>query len=122
MPGSMIAPLAALAGGVLWLAHAAVGGSGPLTDTLYVLGLVCVLVAAALFGSSLVKSDATGLRIVVGLASGLLALSLVEAFRPGDSAFYDAFWGAVAALVGGVALLRRRGRDDERSRPGSHVR
>ena len=48
MPGSMIAPLAALAGGVLWLAHAAVGGSGPLTDTLYVLGLVCVLVGRGL--------------------------------------------------------------------------
>ena len=122
MPGSMIAPLAALAGGFLWLAHAAVGGSGPLTDTLYVLGRVCVLVAAAVFGSSLVKSDATGLRIVVGLASGLLALSLVEAFRPGDPALYDAFWGAIAAVLGGVALLRRRGRDGERSRSGSHVR
>lgn len=117
----MIAPVAALAGGVLWLAHAALGGSGPLTDTLYALGLVLVLVAAAAFGSSLVKSDALGLRIVVGLASGLLALSLVEAFRPGDSALYDAFWGAVVALLGGIALLRgrRRGPGRGEGRPGS---
>ena len=122
----MIAPLAALAGGVLWLAHAALGGSGPLTDTLYALGLVLVLVAAAVFGSSLVKSDALGLRVVVGLTSGLLALSLVEAFRPGDSTLYDAFWGAVAALLGGIALLRGRGRGpgrgDDRPRSGSHSR
>lgn len=118
----MTAPLAALAGGVLWLAHAAVGGSGPLTDTLYALGLVLVIVASAVFGSSLVKSDAIGLRFVVGLASGLLALSLVEAFRPGDSALYDAFWGAVAALLGGTALRRGRSRGDERRRSGSHSR
>ena len=120
----MIAPVAALAGGVLWLAHAVLGGSGPLIDTLYALGLVLVLVAAAVFGSSLVKSDALALRIVVGIASGLLALSLVEAFRPGDSTLYDAFWGAVAALLGGIALLRGRGRGpgrgEDRPRSGSH--
>ncbi len=122
----MIAPIAALAGGVLWLAHAALGSSGPLTDTLYALGLVLVLVAAAVFGSSLVKSDALALRIVVGLASGLLALSLIEAFRPGDSTLYYAFWGAVAVLLGGFALLRGRGRGpgrgDDRPRSGAHSR
>ena len=124
--GSPIAPVAALAGGVLWLTHAAIGGSGPLTDTLYALGLVLILVAAAVFGSSLVKSDALALRIVVGLASGLLALSLIGAFRPGDSALYDAFWGVVAALLGGIALLRGRrrgpGRGEGRTTSGSHSR
>lgn len=118
----MIAPLAAMAGGVLWLAHAVLGGSGPLSDTLYALGLVLVLAAATVFGSSLVKSDAVALRVVVGLASGLLALSVVEAFRPGDSALYDAFWGAVAALLGVFALLRGRGRGGAHQRGGSHSR
>lgn len=113
----MVTPLAALGGGVLWLAHAALGDSGPLTDTLFALGLVCVIAAAAVFGSSLVKSDALGLRVVVGVASGLLALALIEAFRPGDSVLYDAFWGAVAAVLGGVAMLRARGRGDEEPRP-----
>lgn len=118
----MTAPSAALAGGVLWLAHAALGASGPLTETLYALGLVLVLVAAAVFGTSLVKSDALALRVVVGLASGLLALALIEAFRPGDSVLYDAFWGVVAALLGGVALVRSRGRGDDRPRAGAHSR
>lgn len=122
MPRSLITPLAALAGGILWLAHAAVGASGPLSGTLYALGLMLVLVAAAIFGSSLVKSDAIGLRVVVGLASGLLALSLIEAFRPSGSVLYDAFWGGVAALIGGVALVRARGAGVERPRPGSRRR
>ena len=52
-----------------------------------------------------------GMRVVVGLASGLLALSLIEAFRPPDNAWYDGFWGIVAALVGGR-------RPAARSRPG----
>ena len=93
---------------------------------MYALGLVLILVAAAVFGSSLVKSDALALRIVVGLASGLLALSLIGAFRPGDSALYDAFWGVVAALLGGIALLRGRGRGpgrgEGRTTSGSHSR
>jgi len=118
----MIPQMTALVGGVLWLAHAALGASGLLTETLYALGLVLVLVAAAVFGTSLVKSDALALRVVVGLASGLLALSLIEAFRPGDSVLYDAFWGAVAALLGGVGLLRGRRRGDDRPRGGSHSR
>lgn len=114
MSPALIAPPAALAGGVLWLAHAVLGDSGPLTDTLYAVGLACVIVAAAVFGSSLVKSDATGLRVVVGVASGLLALSLVQAFRPDDAVLYDAFWGAVTVLLGSVALLRARGRGEAR--------
>jgi len=64
-----------------------------------------------------------GMRVVVGLASGLLALSLVEAFRPGDTPWYDGFWGIVAAVLGGLALLRGRGRSSGRSATGgAHAR
>lgn len=108
-PAKLAAPLA-LAGGVLWILHAVLGGgSDPLPSTLHFVGLACVLAAAGLFGSGLVKSDAVGMRVLVGLASALLALSLVEAFRPPDSPWYDGGWGILAALLGGIALVRRRG-------------
>jgi len=118
-----LAPGAAFLGGVLWIVHAVLGGgSDPLADTLHFVGLVFVILAAAAFGSTLVKSDAVAMRVTVALASGLLALALVEAFRVTDSAWYDGFWGIVAALIGGIALLRGRGQSPGRSRHGAHSR
>lgn len=120
LPAKLAAPLS-LAGGVLWILHAALGGGDdPVAAVLHLVGLVCLLAAAGLFGSGLVKSDAVGMRVVVGLASALLALSLIEAFRPHDSAWYDGAWGLVAALLGGAALLRRRGH--ARPPAGAHSR
>jgi hypothetical protein len=116
MPPAKISAAAALLGGVLWILHALLGGgSEPLASTLWFVGLACVMVAAALFGSTLVRSGATGMRIVVGLASGVFALALVEAFRVSDSAWYDGFWGVVVAALGAVALLRGRGEAAGRS-------
>ncbi len=101
---------AALLGGLLWIAHALLGGgSDPVPATLHFVGLAAIVVASATFGSTLVKSDAVAMRVVVGLASGLLALALIEAFRVTDSGWYDGFWGVVAALIGAIALLRGRG-------------
>lgn len=119
-----LAASAALLGGVLWIARALLGGgSEPLSSTLHFVGLGCVLLASAVFGTTLVKSDAVGMRVVVGVASGLLALSLIEAFRPAGSTWYDGFWGIVAALIGGLALLRGRGRSTGRSAAGgAHAR
>jgi hypothetical protein len=118
-----LAPGAAFLGGVLWIVHALLGGgSEPLAATLHFVGLACILVAAAAFGTTLVKSDAVAMRVVVGLASGLLALALIEAFRVTDSAWYDGFWGIVAALLGGIALLRGRGQSPGRPRHGAHSR
>lgn len=114
-----LAAAAALVGGLLWIAHAVLGGgSDPVPATLHFVGLGFVIVAAAVFGSTLVKSDAVAMRVVVGLASGMLALALVEAFRGTDSGWYDGFWGIVAALVGGLALLRGRGRQQRPPRAG----
>jgi hypothetical protein len=124
MPPVKLAASAALLGGVLWIAHSLLGGgSDPLPNTLHFVGLACVLVASAVFGATLVKSDAVGMRVVVGLASGLLALSLIEAFRPGVSVWYDGVWGIVAALIGGRALLRGRRRSPGRpAAGGAHAR
>lgn len=118
-----LAPGAALLGGVLWIVHALLsGGSDPLPATLHFVGLAFVLLASAVFGSTLVKSDAVAMRTVVGLASGLLALALVEAFRVTDSAWYDGFWGIVAAFIGAVGLVRGRGQSPGRPRHGAHAR
>jgi hypothetical protein len=122
MPFVKLSASAALLGGLLWIAHTLLGGgSDPVTSTLHFLGLVCLLAAAGAFGTTLVKSDAVGMRVVVGLASALLALSLIEAFRPADSSWYDGLWGVVAALVGGLALARGRGRAPGRP-TGAHAR
>lgn len=114
-----LAPAAALLGGLLWIVHALLGGGNdPVPATLHFVGLACVLVAAAVFGSTLVKSDAVAMRVVVALASGLLALAMIEAFRGTDSGWYDGFWGIVAALIGGLALLRGRGQQQRPPRAG----
>lgn len=118
-----LAAVLSLLGGALWIVHALLGGGDdPLASTLHFLGLACLMVASAVFGSTLVKSDAVAMRAVVALASGLLTLSLIEAFRPAGSTWYDGFWGAVAALVGGVALFRGRGRPSGRPSAGAHAR
>ncbi|GAA5135105.1 hypothetical protein GCM10023339_72590 [Alloalcanivorax gelatiniphagus] len=123
MPPAKLAAALALLGGALWLVHALLGGgSDPLPSTLHFVGLACLLVASTVFGTTLVRSDALAMRVVVGLASGLLTLSLIEAFRLPDTPWYDGFWGVVALVIGAGALLRRRGADTRRSTSGAHAR
>ena len=124
MPPAKLAASLALLGGVLWILHALLGGGdGPLADTLHLLGLGCVLVASAVSGTTLVKGDAVAVRAVVAVASGLLALSVIEAFRPADASWYDGFWGVVAAALGGLALVRTRSRSTgRRTAAGAHAR
>ena len=66
--------------------------------------------------------DAVAVRAVVGVASALLALSAIEAFRPADTSWYDGFWGVVALVLGGLALVRGRGRWTSRRPAGAHAR
>jgi len=123
MPPAKLAASLALLGGVLWILHALLGGGdGPLLATLHLLGLGCVLAASAAFGTTLVKGDAVAVRAVVAVASGLLAVSVIEAFRPADASWYDGFWGVVAVVLGGRALARGRGRSASRRPAGAHAR
>ncbi len=118
MPARLAAG-AALLGGLLWIVHALLGGGdAPLESTLHFVGLACIVLAAAVLGSTLVKSDAVAMRITVGLASGLLAVALVEAFRGTDSGWYDGFWGVVAAVVGALVLVRGRRAEPRTPRAG----
>ncbi|RYB93459.1 hypothetical protein EUA93_03230 [Nocardioides oleivorans] len=123
MPPAKLAASAAVLGGVLWIAHAVLGGGDdPLSSTLFLVGLAALVVAAGIFGTSLVKSNAVAMRVTVGVASGLLMLSLVEAFRPPGTAWYNGFWGILALVVGGTSLLRSRGRAaDGRPAQGAHA-
>lgn len=119
MNPARLAAGAAFLGGLLWIAHALLGGgTDPVPATLHFVGLAFIIAAAAAFGSTLVKSDAVAMRITVGVASGLLALAMIEAFRGTQSAWYDGFWGIVAALIGGLALLRGRGKQQRAPRGG----
>lgn len=129
MPPAKLAASLALLGGVLWILHALLGGEGLLAGVLHLLGLASVLVASAVFGTTLVKGDAVAVRAVVGVASGLLALSVVEAFRPAGAPWYDGSWGVVAAALGGLALVRGRStgrrsgrRAGRRTVTGAHAR
>ncbi|CAM3529102.1 hypothetical protein [Nocardioides zeicaulis] len=122
MPHSKIAAPAAVVGGLLLVLAALLGGGdGPLVSTLHLLGLAGLVVSAGLFGSTLVRSDAAGMRVLVGLASGLLVLSLVEAFRPATTHWYDAFWGVLALALGVLGLVRGRGTSGTRAGSGAHA-
>lgn len=123
MPPAKLSAALALLGGVLWILHALLGGgSDPLPSSLQLIGMACLMVASAIFGATLVRSDAVAMRLVVGVASALLTLSLVEAFRLPATPWYDGTWGILAAALGGVSLLRGRGRSPGRPPAGSHAR
>jgi hypothetical protein len=123
MPPAKLAAGLALLGGVLWIVRAALGGGdGPVEDVLQVIGLACLVVASAVFGSTLVRSGAAGMRVLIGAASGLLTVALIEAFRPAGTPWYDGTWGVIATLIGGTALLRTRGRADGGQTSGAHAR
>ncbi|NYE37050.1 hypothetical protein F4692_002183 [Nocardioides cavernae] len=122
MPPAKIAAALALLGGALWIVRAVLGGGDdPVAGTLHVIGLGCLLIGSAVFGTTLVRSDAVGMRLLIGVASGLLTLSLISAFRPADAVWYDGFWGGVAVLVGGITLLRARGSAGNAA-TGAHAR
>jgi drug/metabolite transporter (DMT)-like permease len=123
MPPAKLAASAAVLGGALWIVNALLGdGDDPLSSTLFLVGMACLVVAAAIFGTSLVRSNARAMRITVGVASGLLMLCLVEAFRPADTPWYNGFWGILAVVVGGLGLLRSRGGAGGRPAQGAPAR
>lgn len=122
MPPAKLAAALALLGGVLWIVRALLGGGDdPVPATLHVLGMAGLVVGSAVFGATLVRSGAAGMRVLIGAASGLLTLSLISAFRPAGTPWYDGFWGILAVVIGGTALLRARGRSSGGPRSGAHA-
>jgi hypothetical protein len=115
----LIALVAAVLGGLLWIVRWLTDGSA-LSDGLYWAGLVAVAVALAGAGAGLVRSSALPLRALVAVALPLLVWSVVAVLRPAGPAAVDGLLGLVAVAVGGVGRARSRPRGARR-RAGAHA-
>lgn len=116
-----IASIAAVLGGVVWLARVglvAAGTAAGVADVLLVLGLGLLVVALAAAGYTLVETAPVWLRAVVALATPLLVMMVWQLLDQGIKAAWDAdgwlrdeatrLLAAVLALVLGGWGFRRR--------------
>lgn len=112
-----LAALAGLIGGLAWIAAWALdrfAGSG-VADVLGWLGLVLVLLAAAVGGLALVPTAPAWLRAVAALGAAVLVWAVVATAQESvGSRVVDLLAGVVAVVVAGTALgrvLARTGRE-----------
>lgn len=113
-----LAALAGLVGGLAWIAAWALdrfAGSG-MADVLGWVGLVLVLLAAAVGGLALVPTAPAWLRAVAALGAAVLVWAVVATAQEsvGSSRVVDLLAGVVAVVVAGTALgrvLARTGRE-----------
>ena len=117
---------AGLLGGLSWVVRLVLdlngSGSGTPSDLLRWAGLVLLAVALAALGASLVSRSALWLRVIVGVAFPLLVWSVLEVLHPaGDPEAVDGVFGALAAVVAAVGLLRSRP-PRRRTPAGAHSR
>lgn len=113
MPLRLVALVAALLAGLVWLYRWV--SDGP--SALHWVGLGLLAVVVAVIGAGLVSSSALPLRLVVAVAFPLLVLSLVELLRPQpDSTRFDAILGALVLLGAGGALLTTPHRETSHGR------
>ena len=117
---------AGLLGGLSWVVRFVLdlngSGTGIAADVLWWAGLVLLAVALAALGASLVSRSALWLRVIVGVAFPLLVWSVLEVLNPaGDQEAVDGIFGALAAVVAVVGLLRSRP-PRRRSHAGVHSR
>ena len=113
----MLACLAALAGGLVWVGRLVLGDE---PASLFWVGLALLTVALAAAGASLVTKGTWWLRLIVAVALPALVLSLYSGLRSmADTVVVDAVAGAVAVLLAlGVWIFAPR---PTRSR-GAHAR
>jgi hypothetical protein len=104
------AAVAAVLGGLVWIAAAVVDWGQDVNPVVSTVGLVWFLLALAGVGYSLVDRAPVWLRAVVSVATPLLGFgvwfTLVDAFT--DSALPVLLSGLVMLAAGGVTLLRGR--------------
>jgi hypothetical protein len=100
MSVSRLGSVAALLGGLVWVAAAVLSwGDAELNRGLYLAGLVLLVASFAALGYSLVATAPVWLRAVVTIATPLLGLMVWLILRDSIPADY------VAAVVGGVLLF-----------------
>lgn len=118
-----IGSFAALLGGVVWLVTAVLEWGSEPNRTLYLAGVVLMLVALAAAGYALVATAPLWLRLVVGLATPALGLMVWLFVYDGVSAKHlTLLGGGIALLLGsGLALSRGRDKEGEPAGPGSHA-
>ena len=120
----VLARVAGLLGGVLWILRALLDGPAPsaLVDALHWGGLALIAVALVGLGAELVSSSATWLRVIVAICLPLLVWSVFEALREGVSDRW--LEGAFGALLAGYCVVGLvRNRPERAARPhGTHAK
>lgn len=115
----VLAAVTALLGGACWAARwvADLAGIGAgWADTVYLAGLVLLILTLAGVGAGLVSSSAAWLRVIVVIACPLLAWSVYSVVKgDGERVTLDGVLGAAAMLAAFVVLARSR-----HSRPAEH--
>ena len=102
------AQLAGLAGGVLWVVAAVVGGAA--SGALFWVGGLLLTVALVGLGMLLVKGDVLLLRLFVGLALPTLVWGVVALLRGSavNATVVDVVFGGGVAVLSATQLVRRR--------------
>jgi hypothetical protein len=112
-----LACLAALAGGLVWVARAFQGDDLP---GVYWVGSGLLAVALVAAGTLLVKKGTWWLRAIVAVAFPLLVWSVYAVVRPaGDPLAVDGVAGGLAIVVAGLVVARA---PRSTARAGSHAR
>lgn len=117
--------LAALVGGLAWIARWAIDpfdGSGTLLAALGWVGTVFLAIAVGGLGVGLVSRSAPWLQAIVAVALPLLVgsvLDLVSGERHG--LLVDAIAGAVVIVVAGLSVRRHRPTEPEPPAPGKRA-
>ena len=104
------AALAGLLGGLAWVVAFVLDQTDrpEALDALEWAGLALLTVAALAAGAGLVSRSATWLRLLIAVCFALLVWSVMQVLFDGfDDRLVQAVAGAVAALVGIGALIRR---------------
>lgn len=118
MSASRWGSIAALLGGVAWVASAVLGWGGEQEQASYLAGLALVVVALAFGGYALVATAPVWLRAVVALATPALGFSVwlvvMDSVTPG---YLPVVIGGVVLIVAGGIGLGRGAQRDEKPEP-----
>jgi hypothetical protein len=118
MSASRWGSVAALLGGVVWVASAVLGWGGEQDQVSYLVGLALVVVALAFGGYALVATAPVWLRAVVAVATPALGFSVwlvvMDSVTPG---YLPVVIGGVVLIVAGGIGLGRGAQRDEKPEP-----
>jgi len=122
MNATRTASIAAVLGGLVWVAAALMDWGGDVSDVGYLVGLCCLLVAFAGAGYALVDHAPVWLRLVVSLATPALGFvvwfTIEDAVASNSTVVLGA--GLLALVAGFVGFRRSPARPAEPTVRGGH--